>query len=183
MRAFAYVAALQGGAGPALKELAHKIGFATVEDFKSVPVAEQQALSTPLIFFLFGAVARPLSLQAVARSIRTAASPRLHFAPMIYFSETPSLETIKTCINMGFDDVITLPYTLGRVEERLERQLERPLSYYETATYFGPDRRGRLEREQDHSQRGTGGQYRRIEIVRSPAHGVDVIKDDFHVMV
>jgi hypothetical protein len=183
MRAFAYVVASEGSSGAGLKELARQIGFEAVQDFKTVAAAEQQALATPLIYFLFGAVARPLSLRPIARSIRAAESPRVRFAPTIYFSETPSLEAIRSCINMGFDDIITLPFALGRVEERLDRQLERPLVYYETATYFGPDRRGRLEQEEGHSLRGTGGQYRRIEIVRSSTSGVHVIKDDFHVMV
>jgi hypothetical protein len=183
MRAFAYVVASEGSSGAALKDLARQIGFDAVQDFKTVSAAEQQALTTPLVYFLFGAVARPLSLQPIARSIRTAESRRVRFAPMVYLSENPSLDTIRSCINMGFDDIITLPVTLGRVEERLARQFERPLIYYETATYFGPDRRGRLEQEEGHSLRGTGGQYRRIEIVRSPTSGVQVIKEDFHVSV
>jgi hypothetical protein len=84
---------------------------------------------------------------------------------------------------MGFDDVIALPVALGSLEERLERQIGRPLVYYETASYFGPDRRGRLAHEEGHSLRGTGGEHRRLEILRSTGNGVKLIKDDVHLMI
>jgi DNA-binding response OmpR family regulator len=182
MKAFAYVVAPEKQAGAALKDLSRQAGFETVHDFTDIAAAERQALQTPLLYFLFSAVPRPFALKPIAQAIRAAASPRVRFAPIIYFAETPSIEVIKSCINMGFDDVIALPVGLGALEERLERQIARPLVYFETATYFGPDRRGRLEQEEGHSLRGTGGEYRRLEIIRSPA-GINVIKDDQHIMI
>ena len=182
MRAFAYVVAPEKQAGAALRDLARQVGFEAVHDFIDVLGAERQALLTPLLYFLFSSVSRPFALKPIAQAIRAAQTPRVCFAPMIYFAETASIEVIKGCINMGFDDVIALPVGLGSLEERLERQIARPLVYFETATYFGPDRRGRLEHEEGHSLRGTGGEYRRLEIIRSPA-GINVIKDDRHIMI
>jgi len=83
---------------------------------------------------------------------------------------------------MGFDDVIALPYASGDLGERIGRQVGRTQTYYETATYFGPDRRNRMgESRSLDSDRG-GGQFRKIEIVRTDA-GVDVLRDDFQVVL
>jgi hypothetical protein len=183
MKACAYIVGPENGPATALRDLARRIGFDSVHPYKSVAVAEQQTLVTPLIYFLFAAVTEPRKLKPVADAVRLAPSKRVRFSPMIYFSESPSLETIRACIGMGFDDVITLPFTLARIEERLERQVERTLVYYETDTYFGPDRRNRMEDEEVHSGRGSGGQYRRLEIMRSTNAGVNVLKDDLHVVL
>jgi NAD(P)-dependent dehydrogenase (short-subunit alcohol dehydrogenase family) len=182
MRPIAFIVGADGGPGAALKELARQVGFGQVYNYTSVERAEAEAPAVPLAYFLFAGVTRPARMKPVAQSIRQSAEPRIRFAPLIYFSETPSLDAIRACIAMGFDDVITLPFTLARVEERLERQCGRTLVYYETATYFGPDRRDRLENEEGHSDRGSGGQYRRMEIMRSTSTGISV-SDDTHVVI
>jgi hypothetical protein len=183
VRACAYIIGPEQGSGAALKELARRIGFDSVHPFKSVAIAEQQTLFTPLVYFLFGSVTDVRTLRPVADAIRLSPSKRVRFSPMVYFADRPSLEAIRTCIGMGFDDIITLPFTLSRIEERLERQTERPLIYYETPTYFGPDRRNRMDDEPAHTGRGSGGQYRRMEIMRSANAGVNVLRDDLHVVL
>lgn len=183
MKACAYIVGPENGPAAALKEIARRIGFDSVRPYKSVAIAEQQTRLTPLVYFLFAAVEDPRQLKSIADAIRLSPSKRVRFSPMVYFSESPSLDTIRACIGMGFDDVITLPFTLARIEERLDRQVERTLVYYETDTYFGPDRRGRMEDEPVHSGRGSGGQYRRLEIMRSANAGVNVLKDDLHVVL
>ena len=67
---------------------------------------------------------------------------------------------------------------------RIERQMDRIHTYYETATYFGPDRRNRTggPKRTTGSDHG-GGQYRRIEIKRNPDTSVDVIRDDLQVVL
>ena len=183
MKACAFVVGPDDGPGAVLKHLARQIGFDAVYVFKDIADAERQSVSTPLIFFLFAAVGSLRKLKPVTAAVRASPSQRVRFSPMIYFSETPSLDAIKACINMGFDDIITLPFSLSRVEERLERQVDRTLIYYETPTYFGPDRRNRLENGESHSARGTGGQFRRLEIVRSVSAGVNVMRDDSQFVV
>lgn len=183
MRAVAYVVGADTGAGASLKELARQIGFEAVQDFRSVRSAEKQAAVTPLAYFLFAAVPGLDALKPVAASIRASDNPRIKFAPLVYFADVASIENIRRCIDMGFDDIITLPFTLGRVSDRLDRQIDRPLAYFETPTYFGPDRHGRLGAD-DHPMAGSGGgQFRRMEIVRNPATGVNVIKDDAQIVL
>ncbi len=183
MKACAYIVGPEEGSGAALKELARRVGFDSVHPFRSVAIAEQQTLFTPLVYFLFSTVPDVRTLRPVAEAIRMSPSKRVRFSPMIYLSDSPSLTAIRRCIGMGFDDIITLPFTLARIEERLERQVERPLVYYETPTYFGPDRRNRTEDEAAHKGRGSGGQYRRLEIMRSANAGVNVLRDDLHVVL
>lgn len=162
----------QDGPGAALRDLAQSLGFAHVLAYEGVARGEQQLKQTPVCFFLFAAVEDIDTLQPVAQQIRFCPGRRLRFSPLVYFSESASAETIQACINMGFDDVITLPFTHDRVLARLGRQLDGTVVFFETAQYVGPDRRG--------GARAQAGQYRRLEIVRTIGNGVTVLKDDTH---
>lgn len=180
MKACAYVIGPPDGPGAALRDVARRHGFETVLPFTGVAQADQQAAQTPLMFFLFAAVDDPATLKAAADAIRFCHSRRVRFSPLIYFSESPSLTAIKRCVAMGFDDVITLPFIQSRIEERLNRQIDKTQIYFETAYYFGPDRR-------DHaaalsaSGRGADGQHRRFEIIRTTIAGVSVLRDEVQV--
>ena len=145
MRAYAYVVGPDNGPAAVLVQLAAGLGLAGVSRFSTLAEAEAQAQQTPVCFFLFAATDDVRKLRSVADAIRFSPARRLRFSPLIYFAGSPSVETITACINMGFDDVITMPFTPSRVLERMMRQVGQSLVYYETATYFGPDRRGRLQ--------------------------------------
>lgn len=177
MRAYAYVVGPGDGPGAALTELARGLGFAGVSPFSTIAQADAQASQTPVVFFLFAATEDPRSLRGVAEAIRFSATRRLRFSPLIYFAESPSVEAITTCINMGFDDVITMPFTRRRVLERMTRQVGQNLVYFETPSYFGPDRRRSGGSDITLDQRN-GGQYRRLEIVRNLISGTNVLRDD-----
>ena len=178
MRAFAYVVGAQGGPGTALMDMAKGLGFAGVAPFAGINQAEQQSTQTPICYFLFSSVDDVRQLRSVAETIRFSSTRRLRFAPLIYFAESPSLEFIGACINMGFDDVITMPFTPSRVMERIERQVGRSLIYYETSGYFGPDRSGRENNSQRKAKQRTGGPFRRIEIIRNFNSGINVVRDE-----
>lgn len=182
MQTTAFVVGADDSPVAALKDLARQIGFSPVHTYRSPADMEERAPTAPLFFVLFASVERLSRLKKTVESIRASEDSRVRFAPLVYFSENPSLEVIKTCISMGFDDIVTLPFTLKRARERLARQLDVPMTYYGTDTYFGPDRRGRLPREEGHSMRGSGGTHRRIEIIRTMT-GIRVLHDDTQVMV
>ena len=177
MRACAFVVGPHDGPGAALAHLARGLGFAAVSPFASLAAAEAQAQQTPLLFFLFAAVDDVLGLKATADAVRFSPSRRIRFSPMVYFSESPSLDAIRTCVEMGFDDVITLPFTSHRVSGRLDRLVDHTQVYFETADYLGPDPGMRLT----HGQRN--GQYRRLEIMRTVLSGVSVMRDEMQVAV
>jgi hypothetical protein len=183
MHAAAFVVGPRDGAGAALFDLARSIGFASVERYRGLARAEKQAETTPLVFFLCAGVTDVKTLKPMAEAIRFSPSLNLRFSPLIYFARDLSIEGIKLCISMGFDDVIALPYASGDLGERIRRQVGQTQIYYETATYFGPDRRNRTgEARSAGSDRG-GGQFRRIEIRRTPERGTDVLRDDLQVVL
>lgn len=177
MRACAFVVGPPDGPGAALTDLARGLGFPVVHSYAGLATAEAQAQQTPLLFFLFAAVDDVTGLKTVADAIRFSPSRRIRFSPMVYFSESPLVEAIKTCVEMGFDDVLTLPFTRQRVAGRLERLVEHTQIYFETADYLGPDRGA----QRSHSRAGT--QYRRLEIIRSPARGVSVMRDEMQMAI
>ena len=183
MNAAAFVVGPRDGATAALQELAHAVGFMPVERYAGLVRAEKQARLTPLMFFLCAEVANVETLKATADTIRFSTNPDLKFSPLLYFAHSASVETIKACIRMGFDDVIALPYRAGDLSERIFRQVGRTHTYYETATYFGPDRRNRTGNTRSTESDHGGGQFRRIEIVRSPESGVNVLRDDFQAVI
>lgn len=178
MKAAAYVVGPPDGPGAALMDMARRLSFAAVLPYAGVVQAEQQANRTPVCFFLFAAVPDVGALRGVAEAIRFCPSRRVRFSPLIYFSESPSVETITRCINMGFDDVITMPFTRRRVAERIGRQIGQRHIYYETPGYFGPDRRDRVTGPKRAGETRIGGQFRRLEIVRNLLTGVNVLRDD-----
>lgn len=147
--------------------MARHLGFEAVLPYAGVSVAEQQMVRTPLIFFLFAAVNDVASLKTHADALRFGPSRKLRLSPLIYFSESPSLDGIRACAAMGFDDVVTLPFARERITSRLARQVNRSITYCETRDYLGPDRRA-----------AGGGPIRRFELMRSFGDGTTVIRED-----
>jgi len=180
MNAAALVVGPREGQGAILFELAHALGLMPVMQYRGVAEAERLAEHSPLTFFLFAEVDDVRRLAEPAQAIRFSAGRRVRFSPLIYFTAGPSMETLKACISMGFDDVIAGPLRPGQVGPRLQRQVETELVYYQTSTYFGPDRRSRLDDGEDDRERRGGGQFRRLEIVRHIATGVNVLRDIRH---
>ena len=181
MKAAAYIVGPLDGPGAGLLDMAQRLDFSAVLPYGGVMQAEQQVNQTPVCFFLFAAVADVDSLRGVTEAILFCPSRRVRFSPLVYFSESPSTETITRCINMGFDDVITMPFTRTRVLERINRQIGRNLTYYETSGYFGPDRRDRVTGPSRAGESRLGGQFRRLEIVRNLMTGVNVVRDDLYM--
>lgn len=175
----AYVVGPQDGSGAGLMAMARRIDFSVVLPYAGMLQAEHQLSRTPVCFFLFAAVPDVEALRGVAQSIRFSPRRNIRYAPLIYFSESPSSETIRRCVHMGFDDVVTMPFSRARLQARIDRQVGRPLTYFETSDYFGPDRRSPNPAARPNSETRIGGQHRRIEFVRNPMTGVHVLRDDF----
>ncbi|MEQ1769355.1 MAG: hypothetical protein ABL879_05900 [Devosia sp.] len=183
MKASAFVVGREDRAGGALAQIARDAGLDPVQRYEGLAKAERQSKKTPLLFFLCAAVDDVRSLKPMADAIRFSPSAHLRFSPIIYFARSPSIEAIRGCINMGFDDVIALPFSAEQLRTRFARQVGTVQIYYETPTYFGPDRRERGAEDEANPRRGTGGQYERFEIIRSVEKGVEVLKDDDQIML
>jgi hypothetical protein len=183
LNAAAFVVGPRDGASAALADLARNVGLSPVDHYQGLYRVERQSTLTPLIFFFCAAVADVETLKPTADAIRFSANLRLRFLPLIYFSRDASLTTIRACIRMGFDDVIALPYAAGDLKERILRQVGKPQVYFETPSYFGPDRRNRLGNERSMESDHGGGQHRRIQIIRNAETGISVLSDDFEVVI
>ena len=179
MNIAAYVVGPQEGAGAGLLAMARSIDFALVVPYAGMLQAEHQISRTPICFFLFAAVSNIESLRSVAQAIRFSPRRQIRYSPMIYFSESPSGQTIQACTNMGFDDVITMPFSRARLKARIDRQIGKPLRYFETQDYFGPDRRSLNPIARPGSRTPIGMQQRRIEFIRNSTSGVHVLRDEF----
>jgi hypothetical protein len=183
MHATAFIIGPTTEAGAALADIARTLRFAAVLPYGGIEAAESQAHKTPVCYFLFAPVVQIASLSEIAEAIRFCPSRRVRFSPMIYFSDKTSVEAISACINLGFDDIITMPFTQQRVSERIGRQVGPSLTYFETSSYFGPDRRDRVTAPNRPAETRLGGQFRRLEIVRSFEAGVSVLRDDSYAVL
>jgi CheY-like chemotaxis protein len=183
LNAAAFVVGPREGAGPALAAMARNLGFSSVAPYQGLARAEAQLALTPLVLFLCAAVHDLRRLGPLAEAIRFSGNAKLKFSPLIYFTADASLDTIRQCVRMGFDDVVALPIAQADLGGRVARQVGSIKTYYETSTYFGPDRRNRMGNARSADSDHGGGQYRRIEIIRNPLTGTDVLRDDFQVVI
>ena len=182
MKAFAYVVGPRRGPAAAISDLATRMRFQSVIPYEGVRQLERQ-IDPPLAFVLFAETPDVNDFASAAQAIRFSSERRVRFSPLIYLCHGPSLETMRRLIDMGFDDVIIGPFAVTSVTARLKRQLDTPLTYYETSSYFGPDRRGRLAPDAGHERRGEGGSFRRLEIIRRVSTGISVVEDEDQVMI
>jgi hypothetical protein len=178
MKAYAYVVGPQDRAWTSLFDMVSNLGFAGVSSYRGLSQVEQQAGETPVCYFLFSAVDDVAQLRALAGAIRFCPVGEIRYSPMVYCAEDASLETIVSCINMGFDDIVVLPQTSSGLESRLARQLHETRVFYQTQSYFGPDRRNRVARRPQNHPNTPGGAFRRLEIMRDPDKGVLLQRDE-----
>jgi hypothetical protein len=182
MKAVAFLVGAGIGPDRGVASAIEGLGLLGIEPYRGTEAAERWLESVPLFFFLFLPDVPPAVLAGTASAIRFSASKAVRLSPMVLFACALSVEFLRHCIDLGFDDVITGPFSPGQVHARLSRQLNRPFVFYETSSYFGPERRGRLSREGGEStDAGEGGQYRRLEVLRHPEIGVQVLRDDFYI--
>ena len=106
-------------------DMAQAIGFESVHRYQGLAKAEKQAAKTPLMFFLCAPAKDVRTLKPMVNAVRFSPSLKLRFLPLIYFTREPSLETVKQCIAMGFDDVIALPIGGDDAGDRIARQIGR----------------------------------------------------------
>jgi CheY-like chemotaxis protein len=178
MRAYAYVVGPQDDLWMNLFDLVGTLGFAGRSSFRGLAQVEQQLAETPICYFLFSPVEDLAPIRTTAAAIRQSQNDRLRFLPMIYMTHEASAQTIASCVNMGFDDIVALPQSPEALKLRLSRQLGVPQTFYEAGNYFGPDRRNRIAGlEQVAAANRVGGPFRRLQIIRDPDKGVTIQRE------
>lgn len=176
MKATAYIV----GSGPhldsGLKKSIEATGLAAVEPYDGLKSIEMRMDDMPVSFVLFEHSRDTEAVRKAVRQLRGCKRRHVRFMPLIYLCHNPSRDLIQDCLMLGFDDVITLPRKAEGIAARLRYQLERPITYYETPHYFGPDRRGNTRGPQsDDLSQGADYAHNRFEFVRELTTGVSII--------
>jgi len=75
------------------------------------------------------------------------------FVPVIFCSARTEEEMIERARDMGVNEVIAKPISIGNVESRIIAVLEQPRPFVAASHYFGPDRRRRQDGPSDGKDR------------------------------
>lgn len=162
-----------------LFDVGHDMGFAALHPYEGLVQVKQQVERTPVCFFLCAEVINPIVLSPVLNAIRASARRRIRFAPIVYFCESPSAETVALCAALGFDDVLTTPFTPHRIAARLFRLVSQPQTYWETDTYLGPQRTAKSGTKSPTLQARDNRAYtRRYDFQRNPEAGIIMLRED-----
>ncbi len=156
-----------------LETLAMRTGFEAVSVDPSgfaFPAATERRLP---YFFFHCLISEDLLLHAISR-IRS--DERHRFSPAVLIVGECSENDVLRYISLGFDDIVTLPEAARVLERRFAHQIGTQLSYFETATYFGPDRR-RAKRAGSENEQKRPGEFRYVRyLIQRAATGVDILR-------
>jgi hypothetical protein len=158
----AYLIARNESHTKALERLAKRLGFLHVEPLFSRKSFKPIESHPVLKFFLMYRHMDEQLMITVRDVIRACSDPNIRYAPIILFAEDCDFESYLGFVKMGFDDILTLPDKKDMLVKRLESQVNADHTYFETATYLGPDRR-RMEAPGHTDPRRGGEQQSRIK--------------------
>ena len=100
--------------------------------------------------------------------------------PIIALSENPEEQMVRSLIVRGVDDIVTLPAEGNSFAGRLRQQIDQPLHYFQTDTYFGPDRRRSNDRGHPERRGGQNHTFQHFIIQRNPSNGIRVVFAQTH---
>ena len=108
--------------------------------------------------------------------VRTNGDDAIRFMPIIMLTDEQSERTIQKFLALGCDDIVLYPCTAPPLAKRLRMQILQSQKYFQTQSYFGPDRR-RNETAPPHPDRrgGKGSLYQNFEIKRDVRGGVKIL--------
>lgn len=160
-----------------LEDIARSAGFGDTKTVMSRRAFASDERKCVLNFFLIHYNLGDGLMNAVISSIRGSSDIEVKFAPIILFTTDLSFEDYLDYIRLGFDDVITLPEKREMIKARLANQVAHDIEYFETATYFGPDRR-RMEIEPPNGVQRSNVPHSHVKYVfrRNPEHGTKLLQ-------
>jgi hypothetical protein len=154
----------------ALESLARKTGFRSAVHGSMPSLHGERSVTFYFFHFQIGEPA----LGEMMTAIRTSAEATIRFAPVIILIGDSYMSDVVRYVGQGFDDIVTLPEKAATLERRFAAQINTTITYYETGSYFGPDRRRLRRPEQLEPGQGTY-RHRRYVIRRVPSSGVHLL--------
>jgi len=159
--------------GAALMRLAEKLRFGAIVAHS--PALGHERFDHRLVFYLVHFDFEPEAMHKLLFDLRHAGSVSLSFAPVVLFLREGSAEDIQHHIEMGFDDVISVPEDGRVIAMRLAAQIGQEHLYIETRNYLGPDRH-RLDKPGAGPKRKSGEEHAQLTILRTPEQGVHIVR-------
>lgn len=87
----------------------------------------------------------PIGGIELLKLVRHSPESRDHFCPLIVMTGYTEQEHIEASRDAGATEILAKPFTPKHLAIRLESIIERPRPFFETADFFGPDRRRRVD--------------------------------------
>lgn len=139
----------------------------------------RNAPEPPVTFFFFHYRVDDGMLKSALTDVRRKAELNFRFSPAIAVVGDCSQEEVLRFIELGFDDIVVLPEAPRILRQRFAAQLNARITYFETQTYFGPDRRRAVRDPSAASRRGNGPtEHVRYLIQRAPGEGIRILRRD-----
>jgi len=95
----------------------------------------------------------PMDGLTFVRKLRDQTTSPDPFVPVIFCSAHTDQEMIERARDMGVNEVIAKPVSIGNIESRIIAVLEQPRPFVAETQYFGPDRRRRRDGPTDGKDR------------------------------
>jgi hypothetical protein len=128
-----------------LERIARRTGFVRIGAvFNRLEAPASRAAPVPFFFFHYRLSEE--RLRSAMSELRSFVDENRRFSPAIIVVGECSYPEVVQFVNLGFDDIVVLPEAAAVLQKRFVAQLDAQITYFETGTYLGPDRR-RLRRE------------------------------------
>jgi len=155
-----------------LVAMARRCGFAFVEE---PATGEIPTPKTMIAYLLVHYKVGDDLLLSIIRAIRSGNND-IRFSPIIVIADDCEFELVLHFVELGVDDVISLPEKRDVLVQRLASQLWSERVYVETAEYFGPDRRPLEPPAHEDVRRPGSAGYARYHIQRIPDFGTKIVR-------
>jgi len=164
-----------------MANLARQVGFESCATLRSERSLKAYRLGPLPFIFVHSRANKELQAEALA-IVRGHYDLNLRFLPVILMTEERGYEEVKAFVKAGYDDVIITPCPTSTLMHRLQLQISEPWDYFQTSTYFGPDRR-RLDMPMPENERRTRGGFffRRFVVQRNARRGVQIVSTETYL--
>jgi CheY-like chemotaxis protein len=147
-----------------LRTLLHGVGIRDVAEARDAATAFEMLRQSPPDIALVDFHLGDLDGLEFARLVRTAEDSTTPYLPIILITAHAERSRVKEAIDAGVNEFIVKPVSTQALVSRLRAVIEKPRPFVRTPTYFGPDRRRRVDpthagpwRRADDGARKAGG--------------------------